>query len=250
MGLGIPPLKIRIQLESIPLKSRILVQTRAALAARRCLLAACDAPPGKVPTGLLHRWGCCVSVVLLFGVLLGAPQGSRLLGCSGMWCFRMLCFKTPTHIIFRCGVNSPHLQFLRVNQLLSCSNPTSSNTTSLNSRTVGPALQPTSKPVTWKRGPALGSFWPRNGTLRLKQAAVPQPLALSLFAIEFRRADRALHREAAFGKGDGTVGNPHRAQICQFEFVELIFLLRLDKQLPVERFKATVSQSTVPSPPS
>ena len=40
-------------------------------------------------------------------------------------------------------------------------------------------------------------------------------------------------------------GNPHRAQISQFELFELIFLLKLDKQLPAERFEATVSQSTV-----
>ena len=47
---------------------------------------------------------------------------------------------------------------------------------------------------------------------------------------------------------DDTVGNPHRAQIDQFELFELILLLKLDRQLPVERFEATVSQSTVPSP--
>ena len=36
--------------------------------------------------------------------------------------------------------------------------------------------------------------------------------------------------------------------IClQFEFFELILLLKLDKQFPVEQFEATVSQSTVPS---
>ena len=52
-----------------------------------------------------------------------------------------------------------------------------------------------------------------------------------------------------FGRGDDTVGNPHRAQISQFELFELILLLKLDKQFPVEQFEATVSQSTVPSPP-
>ena len=45
------------------------------------------------------------------------------------------------------------------------------------------------------------------------------------------------------------VGNPNRAQISQFELFELILLLKYDKQLPVEQFEATVSQSTVPSPP-
>ena len=51
------------------------------------------------------------------------------------------------------------------------------------------------------------------------------------------------------GRGDDTVGNPHKAQFCQFELFELILLLKLNKQLPVEQFEATVSQSTVPSPP-
>ena len=51
------------------------------------------------------------------------------------------------------------------------------------------------------------------------------------------------------GRGDDTVGNPHRAQISQFELFELILLLKLDNRFPVEQFEATVSQSTVPSPP-
>ena len=48
-------------------------------------------------------------------------------------------------------------------------------------------------------------------------------------------------------RGDDTVGNHHRAQFCQFEFFELILLLKLDERFPVEQFEATVSQSTVPS---
>ena len=55
---------------------------------------------------------------------------------------------------------------------------------------------------------------------------------------------------AHIGRGDDKVGNPHRAQISQFELFELVLLLKLDKQFPVEQFEATVSQSTVPSPPS
>ena len=39
-----------------------------------------------------------------------------------------------------------------------------------------------------------------------------------------------------------------RAQISQFEPFELILLLKLDKQFPVERFEAAASQSAVPSP--
>ena len=51
------------------------------------------------------------------------------------------------------------------------------------------------------------------------------------------------------GRGDDAVGNPHRARISQFELFELILLLKLDNRLPVERFEATVSQSTVSSSP-
>ena len=50
------------------------------------------------------------------------------------------------------------------------------------------------------------------------------------------------------GRGDDTVGNPHRAQISQFELFELILSLKLDKRLPVEQSEATVSQSTVLPP--
>ena len=56
--------------------------------------------------------------------------------CSGMWRFRMWGFKilvSNPSPISASGAKSPSLQFSRVNKLL-CSNPTSSNTTSLNSR--------------------------------------------------------------------------------------------------------------------
>ena len=43
---------------------------------------------------------------------------------------------------------------------------------------------------------------------------------------------------------------PHRAQMVQLEFFELILLSKLDKQFPVEQFEATISQSSVPSLPS
>ena len=55
--------------------------------------------------------------------------------------------------------------------------------------------------------------------------------------------------KATIGRGDDTVGNPHRAQICQSELFELILFLKLDKQLPVEQFEAVASQSIVPFPP-
>ena len=43
-------------------------------------------------------------------------------------------------------------------------------------------------------------------------------------------------------------GDPHRAQISQFELLKLILLLKLEKQFPVEQIEATVSQSAVPPP--
>ena len=42
-----------------------------------------------------------------------------------------------------------------------------------------------------------------------------------------------------FGRGDDTVGNPHRAHISQFELFELILLLKSDKQSPVEQIEAS-----------
>ena len=55
-----------------------------------------------------------------------------------MWCLKITVLKpSPVSAL---GLRSPHLQFSRVNQLI-CSNPTSSNTTSLNSRTNRIAAQ-------------------------------------------------------------------------------------------------------------
>ena len=51
------------------------------------------------------------------------------------------------------------------------------------------------------------------------------------------------------GMGDDTVGNPQGDQMFKFLFFEGILLLKFDKRLPVVRFEATLSQSTVPSPP-
>ena len=51
-----------------------------------------------------------------------------------------------------------------------------------------------------------------------------------------------------FGRGDDTAGNPHRAQISQFELFERVLLSKLDKQFPLELIEAAASQSTVPSP--
>ena len=50
------------------------------------------------------------------------------------------------------------------------------------------------------------------------------------------------------GRGDDTIGNPHRVQIDQFELFEFILLLKLEERFPIEQFEATLSQSIVPSP--
>ena len=71
-------------------------------------------------------------------------------------------------------------------------------------------------------------------------------MALALLA---RLSEHSMSYGRSFGRGDATVGNPHRTQISQFELFELILLLKLNKQFPVEQFEASVSQSTVPSPP-
>ena len=61
-----------------------------------------------------------------------------------------------------------------------------------------------------------------------------------------------LSTAGTFGRGDlrDTLGNPHRAQVSQFEFFELVLLLKLDKRLPVERFEAAVLSVNSTLPPS
>ena len=56
------------------------------------------------------------------------------------------------------------------------------------------------------------------------------------------------------GRGDNTVGNPHRAQTSQYELSEFLLLLKLDEQFPVEQFEAgrairgsSISVSSTPS---
>ena len=53
---------------------------------------------------------------------------------------------------------------------------------------------------------------------------------IGLRALEFER----IKCTAYFGREEDTVGNPHRAQISQLSFFELILLLKLNKQFPVE----------------
>ena len=62
--------------------------------------------------------------------------------------------------------------------------------------------------------------------------------------------DAAQTAEAILWRGYDTVGNHHRAQVAQFELFEFVLILEEDKQLPVEQFEATVSQSAVSCPPS
>ena len=72
-------------------------------------------------------------------------------------------------------------------------------------------------------------------------AALPAYDSLPLPALE--------NQQEVFGRGDDAVGNPQRAQIVQFELFELTLSLKLDRQLSIEQFEATVCQSAVPSPP-
>ena len=64
------------------------------------------------------------------------------------------------------------------------------------------------------------------------------------------RQSRDISPASIFGRGDDTVANPHRIELTfiSSSFSSLILLLKLDRQLPVEQFEATVPQSTVPSP--
>ena len=55
----------------------------------------------------------------------------------------------------------------------------------------------------------------------------------------FGRSEGAMVAGRCFGRGGEMVGNPHRAQISQFELFELILLLKLDKRFPVEQFEAS-----------
>ena len=48
---------------------------------------------------------------------------------------------------------------------------------------------------------------------------------------------------ASIGRGDDALGNPRRAHFFRFELFELVLLLKLDRQFPVEQFEATGSAS-------
>ena len=47
----------------------------------------------------------------------------------------------------------------------------------------------------------------------------------------------------AIGRGDDTVGNPHRTQFVQYMLFELLLLLELDKRFSIKQFEPTVSQA-------
>ena len=77
-------------------------------------------------------------------------------------------------------------------------------------------------------------------------------LSLSLYIYiyidRYRYRYRYRYRFRTRKGGDHAVGNPRRARIYQFELFELFLSSNIDKQLLVEQFEATVSQSTVRSP--
>ena len=64
-----------------------------------------------------------------------------------------------------------------------------------------------------------------------------------------RRYRRRRGEVPALGRGNDTVGNPHRAQISQFELFELNHLTGLNKLISIEQFEPIASQSAVSSPP-
>ena len=57
--------------------------------------------------------------------------------------------------------------------------------------------------------------------------------------------NRPPERGEVFGRGDDTVGSPHRAQIYTFELFEFILLSNVDKQFSIEQVEPTA----VSSPP-
>ena len=103
------------------------------------------------------------------------------------------------------------------------------------------ALFPANK-IGWRI--RVGSVWRRIGNGNV----VAHPVCLGCVWCKRRTSRVAMSRSrpGCFGRGNDTVGNPHRAQICQFKLFEFILFLKLDN---VEQFEARVSQSTVPSPP-
>ena len=56
-------------------------------------------------------------------------------------------------------------------------------------------------------------------------------------------------RVCASEGGDDTVGHPHRANILQFELLELSLLSKVYKRFSIEQCEPTASQSTVPFSP-
>ena len=60
---------------------------------------------------------------------------------------------------------------------------------------------------------------------------------------------RSADAPASFGRGDDTIGKPSLSSNVSIRVVRAYPLMELNKQLLVEEFEATVSHSTVPSPP-
>ena len=99
-------------------------------------------------------------------------------------------------------------------------------------------------------GHLAGCLTGRPQNQSLCSSSLPVHVPLCVAPLLFKSSSiKFLYLYTNVGRGDDTVGNPRRAQICQFELFELILLLKLDKQFPVEQFEANISQSTVPSPP-
>ena len=54
--------------------------------------------------------------------------------------------------------------------------------------------------------------------------------------------------QRCFGRGDDTVGSPHRAQVPPFELFELVLLLKLGKQLPSSNSRRWYRSQQYPPP--
>ena len=151
--LGTPLVRPRFIMQ--PLTSDIHRQPSLCLDAPVCRSATCSAWKACPVQG--YGLAACTCQIIRHRRCPGTPyrlvsersrriprDGRDILGAQGcgvcfrMWGFKLLHSKPLTHISFRCEVSTPSA--LEANQL-SVSNPTSSNTTSLNSRISGSTEQ-------------------------------------------------------------------------------------------------------------
>ena len=107
-----------------------------------------------------------------------------------------------------------------------------------------------SSKINYKRGGilmAMGNF-PEN--LSQQVLAVAGIILVGRVGVKGCTRRPCTHRPCThIGRGDNTVGSPHRAQIVQFEFLGAYPRIELDDKFPVEQFEATASQFSLQYPP-